>query len=821
MKKAYFALLCAILVVPCAAKTIIVDCNGGGDYTKIQDAINHSLDGDTVIVKPGTYNQSIHFYGRAITLTSDSNEPDAVESTIITASVGYSVNFDWAEGPNSVITGFTITRGIYGASSATPTISGNIIRSNSGWGIDGCNGLITNNTISENIGGIAYCDGLIINNIIRNNSASYGGGLYFCDGDIVDNVIANNSANQNGGAFYRCDGNISGNIIVGSKAGNDGGGLYGCGDNSDNVNNNIIAGNKSQHWGGGFYNCDAYIYNNTIVGNRANRGGAIDSCVWYTYNNIIAFNQADNIGGIYGSSFHSYNVFWENEGGHLGEPPGPGDVVFDPYFAVEGYWDPNGTPEQSDDFWVNGDYHVKSKAGRWDPNSKTWIIDGVTSPCVDSGDPDSDWTEELWPHGERINIGAYGGTTQASMSLSSKNNVANLTDEPEPNDWVGYDDLMLLTDKWLCKVNDVQLAEWLDKEGVYKVMLEYLIHVPMAEDLDRDGTVDLSDYAIFAANWCPPPPPRLPPEPNIMTWETEPYAISPYAIAMLATTATSTDGSGVEYYFKNITISGHDRGWQVEPNYTDTGLSPSTGYGYKVKARNKGNQVETEWSQERFATTFPPDTTPPQPDPTEWQEQPHAISPTSIRMVAKDANDPSGVEYYFECTSHPNDYSSNWQESPIYEVGVPKGLYKFVARARDKSPNHNTTGDSNEVTVDLKPPTPDPMQWAVGGEPNEVHLPPYVWNSYGAEMTAAEATDDNGVEYKFVCSDSDFSSGGAGDPGPEWRNSDNVDGDPRTYTVKIGQRSYVRSVTFYVIARDRSPNHNPTDPSWPPLPPTY
>ncbi|MCE5341583.1 MAG: C10 family peptidase [Planctomycetaceae bacterium] len=45
-----------------------------------------------------------------------------------------------------------------------------------------------------------------------------------------------------------------------------------------------------------------------------------------------------------------------------------------------------------------------------------WIIDTVTSPCIDAGDPNSDWTEELSPNGNHINMGAYGGKSQASLS---------------------------------------------------------------------------------------------------------------------------------------------------------------------------------------------------------------------------------------------------------------------------------------------------------------------------------------------------------------------------------------------------------------------
>jgi hypothetical protein len=80
-------------------------------------------------------------------------------------------------------------------------------------------------------------------------------------------------------------------------------------------------------------------------------------------------------------------------------------------------------------------------------------------------------------------------------------------------------------------------------------------------------------------------------------------------------------------------------------------------------------------------------------------------------MIATTASDESGVEYYFECTSNPA-FSSGWQDSPVYEAkSLPKGVYSFVARARDKSPNRNVTGDSPRVTLDLSAPTPDPMRW--------------------------------------------------------------------------------------------------------------
>jgi predicted outer membrane repeat protein len=101
--------------------------------------------------------------------------------------------------------------------------------------------------------------------------------------------------------------------------------------------------------------------------------------------------------------------------------PGAGNTDTDPYFAAPGYWDPNGTPEAPDeDAWVNGDYHLKSQAGRWDPPSESWVLDEVTSPCIDAGDPNSPVGEEPEPNGGRVNMGAYGGTAEASKSYRNE-----------------------------------------------------------------------------------------------------------------------------------------------------------------------------------------------------------------------------------------------------------------------------------------------------------------------------------------------------------------------------------------------------------------
>jgi len=75
--------------------------------------------------------------------------------------------------------------------------------------------------------------------------------------------------------------------------------------------------------------------------------------------------------------------------------------------------------------WIDGDYYLKSQAGRYDPESGSWsctesgagwVIDDVTSPCIDTGDPNNFVGDEPEPNGGIINMGAYGGTTESSKS---------------------------------------------------------------------------------------------------------------------------------------------------------------------------------------------------------------------------------------------------------------------------------------------------------------------------------------------------------------------------------------------------------------------
>ncbi len=101
---------------------------------------------------------------------------------------------------------------------------------------------------------------------------------------------------------------------------------------------------------------------------------------------------------------------------------GTGNLNTDPLFFLAGRWvSPTDltqavTPYTKNAVWIPGDYHLRSTKGRWNPVSGTWVKDQVTSPCIDAGEPQDPVFDEPTPNGGRVNLGAYGGTSQASKS---------------------------------------------------------------------------------------------------------------------------------------------------------------------------------------------------------------------------------------------------------------------------------------------------------------------------------------------------------------------------------------------------------------------
>jgi len=158
--------------------------------------------------------------------------------------------------------------------------------------------------------------------------------------------------------------------------------------NHPEINNCIIAANQQHGITGDF----SIILNCTICDNL--QSGIHNSTATIT-NSIIYFNGDGTLDAQIPSELSTV-TFSDIQGLEQNS----GNMDADPLFA-----DP-----------ASGDYHLMSQAGRWNATSQSWIQDGVSSPCIDAGDPNSDIGLEPEPNGSVINMGAYGGTAQASKS---------------------------------------------------------------------------------------------------------------------------------------------------------------------------------------------------------------------------------------------------------------------------------------------------------------------------------------------------------------------------------------------------------------------
>ncbi len=232
----------------------------------------------------------------------------------------------------------------------------------------------------------------------------------------------------------------------------------------------------------------------------------------------------------------------------------------------------------------------------------------------------------------------------------------------------------------------------------------------------RDGAGNMTEWSPVRYAGVDSTPPT--PVPVIETI----FATSETSITMTASTVF--DESGVEYFFENTTVPGHNSGWQDDPNYTDPNLTPDTEYSYRVRARDRSPRAnETRWSQEVTARTLPaPDTVPPTPNPMEWDP---TVDPNGFdgrpREILVDPNDPTfgwgatmtaviavdagggPVEYFFECVTNSG-FNSGWITSETYTVALGRRGQGLVFRVRARDQFGNMTGWSPAVRAIQREP---------------------------------------------------------------------------------------------------------------------
>jgi predicted outer membrane repeat protein len=227
-----------------------------------------------------------------------------------------------------------------------------------------------------------------------------GKAITVCSKDGPSTCIINCQNTGRGFVFHSSESSLSvleGLTII-SGNGERGGGICFTDNSSPTIRNCKLTNNTAAFYGGAIAveNGSPTIMNCTFSSNSA---AFVGGCVSCTSGSPILTNcilWGDAPGEIYIIGGTPTVTYSDIQGGFTGE----GNIDADPLFA------------DAD----NGDYHLKSEMGRWDPNNQNWVEEDVTSPCIDAGDPNSDWSSETWPHGGRINMGAYGGTREASMS---------------------------------------------------------------------------------------------------------------------------------------------------------------------------------------------------------------------------------------------------------------------------------------------------------------------------------------------------------------------------------------------------------------------
>src|SRR5262245_25586541 len=77
--KIFIAMSFALIIAPAiSANTWIVALDGSGDFTTIQSAVDAATDEDIIVVRPGTYVESVIVRTKALTIVGS-----GVQSTIV------------------------------------------------------------------------------------------------------------------------------------------------------------------------------------------------------------------------------------------------------------------------------------------------------------------------------------------------------------------------------------------------------------------------------------------------------------------------------------------------------------------------------------------------------------------------------------------------------------------------------------------------------------------------------------------------------------------------------------------------------------------
>lgn len=350
----------ATLVVPSAT------------YPTIQSAIAAAINGDTVLVLPGTYQENLDVLGKDIVIRGQGGPAlTRVDGSLAALPT---VVFSTGSTRAALLEGFTITGGSNPGNTAaavgggirvvgaSPTIRGCVVRNNSAGAYGGGIGV---SDYPANVAASPLIEGCTVEDNAANGAAFASGGGIACGGfgtaaptsaaEIRNCVIRRNSANTRGGGvilLYNAQCTIDGNQIYDNRTAGvsgalDGGaGIFFSLNAVCTITNNRIWRNVSASNGGGvkFFNVTgARVVNNTIVDNvgggvagYANTGAFglnvvcdfVNCIIWNNGASEFAFSGTDR-----NATPPSANVsFCDVTGGY----PGTGNINANPGLLLVG-----------------------------------------------------------------------------------------------------------------------------------------------------------------------------------------------------------------------------------------------------------------------------------------------------------------------------------------------------------------------------------------------------------------------------------------------------------------------------------------------------
>ena len=316
--------------------------------------------GSVLLIRPGVYREQIDLGGRG------SGIPGAV-------------NVIRAEGPGVVVDGEKIRNECFliDGQAAHIQIDGIVCRNARHRGFllkqAASNLFLSNNTVfNSNDSGIELSEGASNNAIVSNRVYSSGAHGITLNGAGGGNLVVNNLVYDHAESGIR---------VIGTAG-------------STSIRNNTVYGN--QH--GIRVDSPAVIRNNVAAGNV--RVGLLDLGGPGTVNdyNCIHGNGDVDYEGANGLGAHS--------------------VRADPLFV-----NPQGVDGLlGGDHGADDDFHLQSLAGSY--HGGAWTTDPGHSACIDAGEPADDFSQEPENNGDRINVGAYGNTPEASLSWTGQSDGA-------------------------------------------------------------------------------------------------------------------------------------------------------------------------------------------------------------------------------------------------------------------------------------------------------------------------------------------------------------------------------------------------------------